>query len=91
MSIEALKSYSQPMRDLIIYHVKSSQEFVTEMINGDPGEYDDWSLGKIRSCVADTAVEFIAADIDVYEGDTSFVPKQMQDAIRAYINDNFKL
>lgn len=88
LKTDAIKLYSYPMQALIKFQVESAQEFVNHMLLEDEREKEDLTTKRFASMVAGTAIEFLAAELDLDHGNPDVVPKDLQEAIRKFVHDN---
>lgn len=91
LKTDAIKLYSNPMQALIEFHVVHAQLFVSEMLLEDEREKEDLTTKRFASMVAGTAIEFLAAELDLDHGNPDVVPKDLQQAIRKFVHDNMNV
>lgn len=91
MNFQALKMYSQAMRELIKFHASQASIFVHEMMADDPFEYEVYTVKMLTETLANTTIQFVAQDLDPDDGDLACVPKEMQAAIGEFVEENFKV
>lgn len=91
MKYDAIKLHSKPMQSLIVHHANAALEFVSDMMNDDPGEMEEVNVKRFAAMVANTTIEFLATDLDVDHGNPDVVPKDLQAAIRKFVLDNMRV